>query len=60
MASGEGGILVCCAATHVMLLANSHEAVPVHGDVHHGNILDFETLGSLAIDPERLMGRTRL
>jgi streptomycin 6-kinase len=56
IASRDGGILVRCAATARMLLANPHEVVPLHGDVHHGNILDFEGRGWLAIDPKRLVG----
>lgn len=56
MASREGGILVRAAATARILLANPREVVPLHGDVHHGNILDFEERGWLAIDPKRLEG----
>jgi streptomycin 6-kinase len=56
MASREGGILVRCAESARTLLANAHEVVPLHGDVHHGNILDFEGRGWLAIDPKRLVG----
>jgi streptomycin 6-kinase len=56
MASREGGILVRSAATARTLLANPREVVPLHGDVHHGNILDFEARGWLAIDPKRLEG----
>jgi streptomycin 6-kinase len=56
MASREGGIFVRSAATARMLLANPREVVPLHGDVHHGNILDFEERGWLAIDPKRLEG----
>jgi streptomycin 6-kinase len=28
----------------------------LHGDIHHGNILDFGARGWLAIDPKRLLG----
>lgn len=56
MASRVGGILVRSAATARILLANPREVVPLHGDVHHGNILDFEDRGWLAIDPKRLKG----
>jgi streptomycin 6-kinase len=56
MASREGGILVRSAATARALLANPREVAPLHGDVHHGNILDFEARGWLAIDPKRLEG----
>jgi streptomycin 6-kinase len=56
LASREGGILIRCAATARTLLANLHQVVPLHGDVHHCNILDFEERGWLAIDPKRLVG----
>jgi streptomycin 6-kinase len=56
IASREGGILVRSAAAARTLLANPREVVPLHGDVHHGNILDFEARGWLAIDPKRLEG----
>lgn len=56
MASREGGILLRSAATARALLANPSEVVPLHGDVHHGNILDFEARGWRAIDPKRLEG----
>ncbi len=56
MASREGGILVRSAVTARMLLANQREVVPLHGDIHHGNVLDFEERGWLAIDPKRLGG----
>ena len=52
----EGGIFVRSAATARILLADPREVVPLHGDIHHGNILDFEKRGWLAIDPKRLQG----
>jgi streptomycin 6-kinase len=30
--------------------------VPLHGDIQHGNILDFGSRGWLAIDPKGLIG----
>lgn len=33
-----------------------HDEVVLHGDLHHGNILDFGTRGWLAIDPKGLLG----
>ena len=30
--------------------------MPLHGDIHHGNILDFGPRGWLAIDPKGLIG----
>src|SRR5262249_9203895 len=41
-AAREGGIFLRSATTARMLLADPHEIVPLHGDIHHGNILDFE------------------
>jgi streptomycin 6-kinase len=56
VASREGGIFVRCAETARILLADPREIVALHGDVHHGNILDFGDKGWLAIDPKRLGG----
>ncbi len=38
------------------LLAAPENEVILHGDIHHGNILDFANLGWLAIDPKHLIG----
>ncbi|QAU23796.1 3'-kinase [Dyella sp. M7H15-1] len=51
-----GGVLSLAADTARYLLATSQEAVVLHGDIHHGNILDFGPRGWLAIDPKGLMG----
>jgi streptomycin 6-kinase len=55
-AATHGGILTTCAATARQLLASERDVVPLHGDIHHGNILDFGPRGWLAIDPKRLIG----
>ncbi len=55
-AAARGGILVRCAETARALLSDPREAGVLHGDLHHGNVLDFEARGWLAIDPKRLMG----
>jgi streptomycin 6-kinase len=52
----HGGILTRCAETARLLLAEPHEVGVLHGDLHHGNVLDFGTRGWLAIDPKRLIG----
>jgi streptomycin 6-kinase len=52
----HGGILVRCAETACALLAKPREVGVLHGDLHHGNVLDFGARGWLAIDPKRLMG----
>jgi streptomycin 6-kinase len=52
----EGGILHTAAATASKLLADRHDAVVLHGDIHHGNVLNFGSRGWLAIDPKGLIG----
>jgi streptomycin 6-kinase len=54
--SGHGGILARAAAEARSLLAEPREITVLHGDIHHDNVLDFETRGWLAIDPKRLRG----
>jgi streptomycin 6-kinase len=44
------------AATARELLATPSEVVVLHGDIHHGNVLDFGPRGWLAIDPKGLVG----
>jgi streptomycin 6-kinase len=55
-AAVHGGILVRCAATARSLLSEPREVGVLHGDLHHGNVLDFGERGWLAIDPKRLVG----
>lgn len=38
------------------MLSSPQNEVVLHGDLHHGNILDFGTKGWLAIDPKGLVG----
>lgn len=38
------------------LLANARSPIPLHGDIHHGNVLDGAGRGWLAIDPKGLYG----
>ncbi|MEW6437212.1 MAG: aminoglycoside phosphotransferase family protein [Pseudomonadota bacterium] len=56
VAAREGGLFVRCAETARTLLADPRDTVALHGDIHHGNILDFAEQGWLAIDPKRLGG----
>jgi streptomycin 6-kinase len=56
MAAREGELLDRSARTARILLTNPHDVVALHGDIHHGNILDFGDRGWLAIDPKRLKG----
>jgi streptomycin 6-kinase len=51
-----GGSLSRAAAVARELLAEPQEVGVLHGDLHHGNILDFGSRGWLAIDPKRLLG----
>ncbi|HYG44770.1 MAG TPA: aminoglycoside phosphotransferase family protein [Bordetella sp.] len=55
-AAGQGGLLGQCARTARDLLAAPRQVGVLHGDIHHGNVLDFGARGWLAIDPKRLYG----
>jgi streptomycin 6-kinase len=44
------------AAVARRLLDEEGEPVVLHGDLHHGNVLDFGERGWLAIDPKGLLG----
>ncbi|WP_049268635.1 aminoglycoside phosphotransferase family protein [Citrobacter braakii] len=55
-AKKHGGILTHCAEVANVLLSSPQNEVVLHGDLHHGNILDFGTKGWLAIDPKGLVG----
>ncbi len=55
-AATHGGLLAHCARTARALLAAPQDAVVLHGDIHHGNVLDFGSAGWLAIDPKGLYG----
>lgn len=39
-----------------LLLDGARDEVVLHGDLHHGNVLDFAERGWLAIDPKGLFG----
>lgn len=55
-AARYGGILRRSAAAARDLLAAPQDPVVLHGDLHHGNVLDFGPRGWLAIDPKGLLG----
>ena len=55
-AAAHGGILARAAAAARELLASPRDVVVLHGDLHHGNVLDFGARGWLAIDPKGLLG----
>jgi len=50
------GVLMRCAREASDLLEAPRDIRPLHGDLHHGNVLDFEARGWLAIDPKGLLG----
>lgn len=43
-------------STAAVLLAQPRDVLPLHGDIHHGNVLDFGERGWLAVDPKGLWG----
>ncbi|MDX6040329.1 aminoglycoside phosphotransferase family protein [Scandinavium lactucae] len=51
-----GGILAYSAKVAEELLSTPLDLVSLHGDLHHGNVLDFAESGWLAIDPKGLSG----
>lgn len=55
-ASAEGGILARAAAVARSLLDDQRAVRPLHADIHHDNVLDFESRGWLAIDPKHVIG----
>jgi streptomycin 6-kinase len=55
-ADRHGGLLKVAATTARDLLDEPRDIVVLHGDIHHGNILDFGPRGWLAIDPKHLVG----
>jgi streptomycin 6-kinase len=51
-----GGAIALAARTARRLLHDQRDIVPLHGDIHHGNVLHFGGCGWLAIDPKGLIG----
>jgi streptomycin 6-kinase len=49
-------ILKRCADVSRTLLGSENDVVPLHGDLHHDNVLDGGDRGWLAIDPKALIG----
>jgi streptomycin 6-kinase len=52
----EHAALAPAAETARQLLATPYAVGPLHGDLHHENVLDFGQHGWLAIDPHGLLG----
>ncbi len=55
-AATHGGVFLKSAAAARELLGDPREVVVLHGDFHHGNVLDAGARGWLAIDPKGLIG----
>ncbi len=55
-AQHRGGPFASGWAVAKRLLAQDRHTVALHGDIHHGNVLDFGTRGWLAIDPKHVFG----
>ena len=49
-------VLHSAQTTAQALLAAPRDVVCLHGDIHHGNVLDFGARGWLAIDPKGVLG----
>jgi streptomycin 6-kinase len=55
-AERHGGVLAAAWGVAGGLLASPREERPLHGDLHHDNVLDGGDRGWLAIDPKGLIG----
>ena len=55
-AATHRGVFEQCAKTARELLDAPRDIRVLHGDIHHGNVLDFGAKGWLAIDPKGLYG----
>jgi streptomycin 6-kinase len=55
-AQTHGGVLAKSAAAARELLGEPRDVVVLHGDLHHGNVLDAGERGWIAIDPKGLIG----
>ena len=55
-AANYGGMFTECSRIADSLLRDQEDIVALHGDIHHGNVLDFGRRGWLAIDPKGLIG----
>ncbi|MCR5880730.1 aminoglycoside phosphotransferase family protein [Phenylobacterium sp. J367] len=54
--TGQGEVFVRAHLLAQDLLAAPEDVRVLHGDMHHGNVLDFGDLGWLAIDPKGVVG----
>ncbi len=53
---GMGGVCHQALDVIAVLLETPRDVGVLHGDIHHGNILDFGLRGWLAIDPQGVIG----
>lgn len=56
VAQQRDGLLAFCSDISQELLTSPQDVVALHGDLHHGNVLDFASSGWLAIDPKGVIG----
>jgi streptomycin 6-kinase len=54
--AAEQPLLNLSASIAASLLATQSDVLPLHGDLHHANVLDAGVRGRLAIDPKGLIG----
>ncbi|GEN22187.1 streptomycin 3''-phosphotransferase [Halomonas cupida] len=54
--AADNAVLVPAAEVAGELLAAQRDVGPLHGDLHHENVLDFGERGWLAVDPHGLLG----
>lgn len=55
-ARDHDGVLTKARSVAQDLLRDQREVVALHGDIHHGNVLDAGPRGWIAIDPKGLLG----
>lgn len=55
-AAVQGGVVAAAAQLCEALLALDEEPSVLHGDLHHGNVLDAGARGWIAIDPKGIFG----
>src|SRR6185312_14693679 len=55
-AAAHGGVYARAAATARELLDSPRDTAVLHGDLHHGNVLDGGARGWLVIDPKGVLG----
>jgi streptomycin 6-kinase len=55
-AARHDGLLTRAATEASALLPEQRDILPLHADLHHDNVLDFEGRGWLAIDPKSVIG----